>query len=135
MIGDSVEIVFGGGGKGANGIVVLEGGVAPRGGGRGAIPTLAAAAAAADAYFRVSPGALVGTAAGFIFALEDPFVMFDNGVWRVASAGKGLLSCVDGLLAAATGGSGPVAGFGFAPDILPDRPSVSGASSCIDCVS
>lgn len=130
-----MDVVFGGGGKGANGIVVLEGGVAPGGGGRGAIPTLAAAAAAADAYFRVSPGALVGTAAGFILALEDPFVMFDNGVCRVASAGKGLLSCVDGLLAAVTGGSDAVAGFGFVPDILPDRPSASGASSCIDCVS
>jgi hypothetical protein len=127
-----MEVGFGGGGRGAMGILVFEGGIAPCGGGRGAMPTLEAAAAAADAYFRVSPGALAGAAAGFILALEEPFVIFDNGVCKVARAGKGLLSCVDGLLAAATGGSGADAALGFPPAALADRPSASGTSSCID---
>ena len=47
-----------------------DAGLDPGGGGNGAIPTplrsLAAAAAAADAYFRVSPGSRVGRGAGFI---------------------------------------------------------------------
>jgi len=63
------------------------------GGGRGAIPTaplsLAAAAAAAEAYFKVSPGALVGKGAGFIALFVTPLVLFAIGVWRVARAGRG----------------------------------------------
>ena len=43
------------------------------------ILSLAAAAAAAEAYFKVSPGARVGTAAGFIW-FPAPFVILDEGV-------------------------------------------------------
>lgn len=63
------------------------------GGGSGAIPTVpfsfVVAAAAADAYFRVSPGALVGKGAGFIVLFVLPLDVEANGVWRVARAGKG----------------------------------------------
>ena len=84
----------------------VDGGVAPGGGGKGAIPTVFAAAAAADAYFNVSPGGLVGTVAGFMAPLADPFVKFESGLCNVAKAGSGLRNCVDGRLAAASGGSG-----------------------------
>ena len=107
------------------------GGSASGGGGKGAILSDAAAAAAAEAYFRTSPGGRVGTAAGFIW-LVDPFVRL-AGVCSVANAGRGLLSCVEGLRAAATGGSGIALAFPLG--MLPDRESISGASSCIDCVS
>ena len=86
------------------------------GGGRGAMPmlflSLAAAAAAAEAYLRVSPGARVGTAAGFIALLLALLVIFANGVCSVATAGRGLLICVEGLRAAATGASSGLT-FGF----------------------
>ena len=63
------------------------------GGGSGAIPTaplsFVAAAAAAEAYFRVSPGALVGRGAGFIALFVFPLDLMGIGVWRVARAGKG----------------------------------------------
>lgn len=71
----------------------LGAGSASGGGGSGAIPmllfSLAAAAAAAEAYFKISPGGLVGTAAGFMW-LVIPFVLFDVGVCKVASEGRGL---------------------------------------------
>lgn len=115
---------------------VLGAGRASGGGGKGAIPilllSLAAAAAAAEAYFRVSPGALVGTAAGFIW-LVAPLVRVGGGLCNVASEGRGLFIWVDGLRAAATGGS--AGAFAFPPDILLERVSISGASSCTDCVS
>ncbi len=73
----------------------------PGGGGKGAIPTVdlsfAAAAAAAEAYFSVSPGALVGRGAGFIVLFVVPFVVVARGVWRVARAGSGDFNWFDGL--------------------------------------
>jgi hypothetical protein len=113
----------------------LGAGRASGGGGNGAIPilllSLAAAAAAAEAYFKVSPGGLVGTAAGFIW-LMVPLESVGDGVCNVASVGRGLFICVEGLRAAATGGS--TGTFDF-PGILLDRVSTSGVSSCTDCVS
>lgn len=114
------------------GAILLAGGVAPGGGGRGAMPTLAAAAAAAEAYFNVSPGGLVGTDAGFILLAAEPLDIVVSGVCNVASAGKGLFSCVDALRTAATGGSWAADGFALPPGMLDDRPSASGVSSCID---
>lgn len=80
----------------------VKGGAVLTGGGKGAMPTpvlsLAAAAAAADAYFRVSPGRRLGRGAGFMVLSLG----IDGGggmLFSVASAGKGDLSCVDGLLA------------------------------------
>ena len=126
-------------GNGGLDILLLSVGRGSGGGGNGAIPilflSLAAAAAAAEAYLRVSPGARVGTAAGFMLLFELPLAIFDKGVCNVARAGKGLFNCVDGLRAAATGGSEPDVDFDFPPGPLLERISVSGASSCIDCVS
>lgn len=73
--------------------------------------SLAAAAAAADAYFRGSPGARVGSGAGFMLLAFVPLVVVCAGVCNVDSVGKGDLSCVDGLLAAAVDGSGPAFAF------------------------
>ena len=113
----------------------LGAGRASGGGGNGAMPilllSLAAAASAAEAYFRVSPGGLVGTAAGFIWLIV-PLERVGDGVCNVARVGRGLLICVEGLRAAATGGS--TGTFGL-PDILLDRVSTSGVSSWTDCVS
>lgn len=72
-------------------------GFALAGGGSGAMPTLflSAAAAAADAYLRPSPGGLVGTAAGFIpvgFAAGPVPIVGSGGVCRVARVGSGDLS-------------------------------------------
>ena len=92
--------------------------------------SLAAAAAAAEAYFNGSPGVRVGRGAGFMelaAELETPGI----GVCSVASAGRGDLSCVDGLRVPVCAAS---ADFVFAPR-LADRLSTSGRSSCIDCVS
>ena len=67
--------------------------VAPGGGGSGAIPrtflSLAAAAAAADAYLRVSPGARVGKGAGFMLLFVIPLAVEGRDVCRVARAGSG----------------------------------------------
>lgn len=82
----------------------------PGGGGKGAIPSpllsLAAAAAAADAYFNVWPVGIVGKGAGFMPAGAAPFVFVGSDVCNVASAGKGDFSCNEGLRAATLGGSG-----------------------------
>lgn len=97
-------------------------GLAPGGGGRGAIPTpflsLAAAAAAAEAYFRVSPGSLAGGGAGFIELDVDAEELFRCSV---AKTGKGDFICADGLRAADDSA--------FAFDLG------SWSSSWIDCVS
>ena len=73
--------------------VAGEGAATFGGGGSGAIPTadlsLDAAAAAADAYFKISPGALVGIGAGFIEFAVVPLVMLPSGVCSEARAGKG----------------------------------------------
>jgi hypothetical protein len=74
------------------------------------ILSLAAAAAAADAYLRPSPGGRAGTAATFMW-LDVPFVLFDDGVCNVAIPGSGLFNCVEGLRAEATGGSGTALDF------------------------
>jgi hypothetical protein len=110
------------------------------GGGSGAMPktflSLAAAAAAAEAYFNISPGALIGNGAGFMFVFAEPFDGLGNGVCKVARAGKGDLSWFDGLRADAIGTSVEEDVFDFPTPRLPGRPSpVSGMSSCIDCVS
>lgn len=124
--------------KPALGVVPEEGtGATPGGGGNGAIPaaflSLAAAAAAAEAYFNVSPGGLVGKGAGFIELFVAPFVTFPSGVCSVANAGRGDLSWFDGLLAAAACGSETDDDFGFPPPAFGPLPSaVSGKSSCID---
>lgn len=92
----------------ARGVLLCAGGVIPvdGGGGKGAMPTFAAAAAAADAYFSVSPGGLVGAGAGFIkLPFVEPFAIFDIGLCNVANVGSGLFSCIEGRLAAATAGS------------------------------
>lgn len=100
-----------------------DAGLEPGGGGNGAIPTplrsLAAAAAAADAYFSVSPGNRVGGGAGFIEFGVDADVGTDC---RVARTGRGDFICVDGRL----------------PDIesaLGFARGSAGSSSGIDCVS
>ena len=102
--------------------------VIPGGGGSGAIPTflsVAAAAAAAEAYFKVSPAGLVGIGAGFI---ELPLpgnggigTVDDEGLCSVARAGIGDRNCVEGLLAE-DAGSLQCIGLSF-------------ISSCTDCVS
>ena len=125
-------------GAGGSGDMPITPPDAPGGGGRGAMPTLclslAAAAAAADAYFNPSPAGLVGIEAGFIAALLcAPLLMIGNGVCNVASEGRGDLSCVEGLLPVGIGAS--VAGLAFPPGMLFDRASTSGVSSCTDCVS
>ena len=64
--------------------------------------SLAVAAAAAEAYFKVCPGGIAGRGAGFIVVSLG----IDGGggmVLSVARTGNGDLSCVDGLLPA--GGS------------------------------
>ena len=94
--------------------------------------SLAAAAAAAEAYLRVSPGARVGGAAGFILLVDVPLGTVDRGACKVAIAGSGLLSCAEGRLAILMGGSD--IGFGF-PGTLLGLVSTSGVSSCIDWVS
>lgn len=98
-------------------------GLAPGGGGKGAIPTpflsLAAAAAAADAYLSVSPGRRVGGGAGFM-----PLVaLVEVEGCRVARTGRGDFICVDDRR-----GPGVVSalGLGFESDA---------SSSCSDCVS
>lgn len=101
------------------GIATEAAGLAPGGGGRGAIPTpflsLAAAAAAADAYFRVSPGNRVGSGAGFILPDVDDDAVFG---WSVAKTGNGDFIWMDNL-------RGPDdSGFDF------ER--ASGSSSCTD---
>lgn len=113
-------------------------GCEPGGGGSGAIPrlffSLAAAAAAADAYFNPSPAGRVGNDAGFMELLVLlPFVTFDKGVCSVASVGNGDLSCVEGRRAAATAVS-PTLRTDFAAR-LPVLESASAVSSCTDCVS
>ena len=74
---------------------------APGGGGRGAMPTaflsLAAAAAAAEAYFSGSPGALVGIGAGFMVFDVVTLVVLLFDACSVARAGKGDFSWLDGL--------------------------------------
>ena len=109
------------------------GGAAPGGGGRGAMPTLflsfAAAAAAAEAYFKPSAGR-AGTVAGFMEALLEgaPLLIVGSGVCSVASVGRGDLSCVDGRRPpAALTLSATVRGF--PPGMLPDRLSTSIGSS------
>jgi len=81
------------------GLAVAGAGVLFGGGGNGAIPifavSLAAAAAAADAYFNVSPGGFVGGGAGFIAGVGI-IVATGGAVCIVASAGNGDLSCIDG---------------------------------------
>src|SRR5437016_1259351 len=59
--------------------------------------SLAAAAAAADAYLSPSPAGRVGTAAGFIVGSGGKLVA---GSWECndASVGNGDLSCADGRL-------------------------------------
>ena len=113
------------------------GGCAPGGGGNGAIPStflsLAAAAAAADAYLRVSPGGRVGKGAGFILVFVMPFVVVGKEVWRVAKAGSGDLSWFDGLLAIEVCGSDTEAAFDLPGGGFDPRPSaVSGRSSATD---
>jgi len=90
-LGEGVADVLLGAGKGCD----VGAGGAPTGGGRGAIPTpllsLAAAAAAAEAYFRISPGGRLGIGAGFIVVSLG----IEGGggiVFSVASAGRGDLS-------------------------------------------
>src|SRR5271168_3436866 len=87
-------------------LLVLAGGrgdnpdAAPGGGGRGDIPTpflsFAAPCAAAEAYFRVSPGCRVGRGAGFIVVVVVVVVCVAIEC-NVARAGKGDFSCVEGL--------------------------------------
>ena len=86
----------------------------PGGGGKGAIPrlflslaepTVAVAAAAAEAYFKVSPGGRVGIGAGFMLTtLGPPIVPPPSESWlgacKVASVGRGDLVCIDGRRAA-----------------------------------
>lgn len=89
-----------------NGFIARAEAVIPGGGGSGAIPTflsVAAAAAAAEAYFKVSPAGLVGIGAGFI-ELPVPGnggigTVDDEGLCSVARAGIGDRSCVEGLRA------------------------------------
>ena len=85
------------------------------GGGRGAMPTpalsvAAAAAAAADAYLSGCPVGSVGNGAGFIVLVAGgPLAFVVGGVFSVANAGRGDLSCNDGLRAVTAGASGTFA--------------------------
>lgn len=85
-LGEVVALLFCVGGKAERpgGTLGVGAGAAFGGGGNGAIPTavlsLVAAAAAAEAYFSVSPGALVGKGAGFMLLFVAPLVMFAKGV-------------------------------------------------------
>jgi len=135
VIGESAAIDLAATGTGTTGMLLVDGGVATGGGGKGAIPIVFAAAAAAEAYFRASPGGLVGNEAGFMLLLAVPLPIVAKGVCSVASAGRGDLSCVEGRLADAEGGSAAEDFVGFVTGILPDRVSISATSSCIDCVS
>ena len=121
----------------AGGIGLRPAATAPGGGGKGAIPreclSLAAAAAAAEAYFNISPGARVGNGAGFMLLVVVPFDVDAIGVCSVASAGSGDFSCIEGLRPADMGGSDTDGAFGLAVPRLPPRPSaVSGKSSATD---
>lgn len=86
------------------------------GGGSGAIPilpvSLIAAAAAAEAYLRTSPGGLVGGGAGFIVGATVAAVAVGS-VCSDAKAGSGDFMCCDGRRGA-TVISGTVFGFGLA---------------------
>jgi hypothetical protein len=135
-LGELVALVLRGccvGGKGT-GPVDVAAGCIPGGGGNGVKPrlflSLAAAAAAADAYFRPSPAGRVGNVAGFMPAEPaDPFVTFANGLCNVANVGSGDLSCADGrrpVVAAAS------TAFRDAFGTLDGRGSGSGISSCTD---
>lgn len=103
-LGEVVALLFCEGGKAQRpgGALGVSTAAVAGGGGSGAMPTvplsLVAAAAAAEAYFRVSPGALVGRGAGFIALFVFPLEMMANGVWSVANAGKGDFDWFDGLL-------------------------------------
>lgn len=108
-LGEVVALFFWVGGvadRPGGALIVGAAAVVPGGGGKGAIPrgalSFAAAAAAAEAYFSVSPGALVGRGAGFIAMFVVPFVVEARGVWRVASAGNGDFNWFDGLRAPVT---------------------------------
>lgn len=95
--------------------------------------SLAAAAAAADAYFNVSPGGRVGTGAGFIVLFVLVLGTLGCGVCRVARAGNGDLKAFEGLRAEVVGGSEMEVDFGFPPIGAEFRPSeVSAASSWVD---
>ena len=85
-LGEVVALLFCVGGKAdrPGGALGIGAGIVLGGGGNGAIPTaglsLAAAAAAAEAYFSVSPGALVGKGAGFMLLFVVPLVVLAKGV-------------------------------------------------------
>ena len=125
--GELVDDVLLGAGRGG----IDDAGLELAGAGSGLMPipdlSLAAAAAAAEAYLRVSPGGLLGNGAGFI--VESLGIDGGGGMlFRVASAGRGDLSWVDGRRAVV--GSG-LAFFGGAAGT-----GGSGSSwSCIDCAS
>ena len=94
--------------------------------------SLAAAAAAAEAYLRPSPGGRWGSDAGFMLELDDvpPLVTLARGLCRVAKVGNGDFNCAEGLRAAA----GSMAAVLVFAGKLVVRDSES-ASSCTDCVS
>ena len=121
------------------GIVVAR--TVPGGGGNGAMPvaelfSLAAAAAAADAYLSGSPGARVGTGAGFIDVLVVILGTLGCGVCNVARAGNGDLNAFEGLRAAVVEGSDMEVDLGFPMIGAEFRPSgASAGSSWIDWAS
>ena len=90
--------------------------------------SLAAAAAAADAYLRGSPGARAGNGAGFMGADDDPLVLAVD-VCKLASAGSGDFNCVEGLRVAELDPSDTGGAFCFPPGGLI---STSGSSSAMD---
>lgn len=95
--------------------------------------SLAAAAAAAEAYLSPSPGGLGGRDAGFMLELDDtlPLVTLARGLCSVANVGSGDFSCAEGLRAAA----GSIAAALALAGKLAGRGSESSKSSCTDCVS
>ena len=117
-------------------------GAEPGGGGNGAMPTflsLAAAAAAADAYLRPSPAGRVGSDAGFMAGpLVLPLLMADNsGVCNVANAGSGDLDWTEPFLPLATSGSFCAfrdAGFGAAA-VVAAAAGVAGAEAPVPAVA
>lgn len=113
---------------------VVLGPAGPGAGGNGAIVfSLAAAAAAAEAYFSVSPGGRVGGGAGFMAEGAGPAGTVEAGVCSVARAGRGDLKLFDGLRAASGGPSDNDIDFCL---IMPPFLSiVSGSSSCTDWLS
>lgn len=123
------DAVTGCAGAGAGDAVLLDF-APPGGGGRGAMPTLDAAAAAAEEYFRCVPVGNVGKGAGLMVSAAFPLTLLGRLACNVESAGNGDFSCTLGRLTAFV--SDTELDFVFAPGALLVRTvSCSGWSSCM----